>query len=527
MAMYYVIFVGRVPGVYETWEEIHPQVSGFRGVVYRRVNSRAEADLLFAAFVEKERHVQGGVALEVEEAPPVVEVEKAEDVEDLGGIAVRDVHGWIFCLVLACVGVQTHIDSAYKLYLNPTIEASAIPAIEVSCRTMFDQVNATFQKGMVEHTAAAHRQFESSPSQLVLALRDTINSTSSMTQTLTGELADGQRKLLALAIAKANSNAVNPLVKQLSNGPLGGLHDMVEVPLDPTKELSRLIAESKYEEAFMAALQRSDVSIVSWLCSQEIFYSFWFPLDMIKRRPQYMSNSRTFFIHVDENNELSLDNIIAASGAGASTTVATNQLLVISDNQIIGWEQLNEIAIGTANGIAYLHEECEQRIIHYDIKPGNILLDINFSPKVADFGLAKLCNRDNSYMIMTGCKGTLGYAALELWMPYPVTHKCDVYSFEILLFEIIGRRRHHDDSLNQSQEWLPRWVWEKFEKRELDKMMELYGIEEKNREKAERMSMVALWCVQYLPEARPLMSTVVKMLEGGLEISSPSNPFDI
>ncbi|KAF6171104.1 hypothetical protein GIB67_020583 [Kingdonia uniflora] len=170
---------------------------------------------------------------------------------------------------------------------------------------------------------------------------------------------------------------------------------------------------------------------------------------------QYISNLRTFFIH-DENNELSLDNIIAASNAGASTTAATNQLLVISENQIIGWEQLNEISIGTAKGIAYLHKEY--------------------------FGLAKLCNRDSSHMIMAGCKGTLGYAVLELWMPYPVTHKCDIYNFEILLFEIIGRRRHHDDSLNQSQEWLPRWVWEKFEKRELDDMMELYGIGEKNIE---------------------------------------------
>ncbi|KAF6143700.1 hypothetical protein GIB67_021710 [Kingdonia uniflora] len=105
MARYYVVFVGRVPGVYETWEETHPQVSGFRGAVHRRVNSRAEADRLFAAFIEKERHVQGGVALEEEEAPPVVEVEEAEDVEDLGGMAVRDVYGWIFCVVLACVGV--------------------------------------------------------------------------------------------------------------------------------------------------------------------------------------------------------------------------------------------------------------------------------------------------------------------------------------------------------------------------------------------------------------------------------------
>lgn len=82
---------------------------------------------------------------------------------------------------------------------------------------------------------------------------------------LSGEFADGQRKLLALA---ANSKVVNPLVTQLSNGPLGGLHDKIEAPWDPTTEISRLISEHKYEEAFNIALQRSDVSIVSWLCSQ-------------------------------------------------------------------------------------------------------------------------------------------------------------------------------------------------------------------------------------------------------------------
>ncbi|MED6206151.1 hypothetical protein PIB30_024314 [Stylosanthes scabra] len=103
------------------------------------------------------------------------------------------------------------------------------------------------------------------------------------------------------------------------------------------------------------------------------------------------------------------------------------------------FEKLHEIAVGTARGIAYLHEECQQRIIHYDIKPGNILLDMNFNPKVADFGLAKLCNRDNTHITMTGGRGTPGYAAPELWMPFPVTHKCDVYSFGMLLFEIIGK----------------------------------------------------------------------------------------
>nr|KYP50885.1 putative receptor-like protein kinase At5g39020 family [Cajanus cajan] len=112
-----------------------------------------------------------------------------------------------------------------------------------------------------------------------------------------------------------------------------------------------------------------------------------------------------------------------------------------------------------------------------------------------------------------------------MWKPYPVTHKCDVYSFGILLFEIIGRRRHFDDNCNESQQWFPKWTWNKFENNELSVMLSLCGIEEKDKEKAERMSKVALWCVQYSPNDRPLMSTVVKMLEGEIEISPPPFPF--
>ncbi|PIN02422.1 WD40 repeat nuclear protein [Handroanthus impetiginosus] len=163
---------------------------------------------------------------------------------------------------------QTSGKQALQETLKSSLEVSVIPAFEMTCRAMFEQVDATFQKGMVEHTAAAKQQFETSHSPLAIALRDAINSASSMTQTLSSEILDGQRKLLTFAAVGANSKGANPLVSQLSNGPLGGLHEKLEVPLDPTKELSRLIADRKYEEAFTGALQRSDVTIVSWLCSQ-------------------------------------------------------------------------------------------------------------------------------------------------------------------------------------------------------------------------------------------------------------------
>ncbi|XP_057433482.1 rust resistance kinase Lr10-like isoform X2 [Lotus japonicus] len=198
---------------------------------------------------------------------------------------------------------------------------------------------------------------------------------------------------------------------------------------------------------------------------------------------------------------------------------------LFQENTILGYEKLHEIAVGTARGIAYLHEECQQRIIHYDIKPANILLDKNFNPKIADFGLAKLCNKENTHITMTGGRGTPGYAAPELWVPFSVTHKCDVYSFGMLLFEIIGTRRNIDVNLCERQEWFPMWAWKKFDAGQVGELMIVCGIEEKNKEIAERMVKVALLCVQYRPEARPIMSVVVKMLEGSDEIPNPLNPF--
>ncbi|XP_068652771.1 rust resistance kinase Lr10-like [Aristolochia californica] len=198
---------------------------------------------------------------------------------------------------------------------------------------------------------------------------------------------------------------------------------------------------------------------------------------------------------------------------------------LFTENRVIRWEELHRIAIGTAKGLAYLHEDCQQKIIHYDIKPGNVLLDVNFIPKVADFGLAKLRNRESSYVTLTGARGTPGYAAPELWFPSPITEKCDVYSFGMMLFEIIGRRRNLHVENDEEVEWFPRWVWEKFNQDRLDEVVMVSGIEEKCNETAKRAVLVALWCVQYTPDARPPMSSVVKMLEGGVRILGPPDPF--
>nr|AAM91544.1 unknown protein [Arabidopsis thaliana] len=163
---------------------------------------------------------------------------------------------------------QTSGKQALQEGLRSSVESSVIPSFEKACKAMFDQIDSAFQKGIAEHTNAAQQRFDSGHSQLAHTLKESITSASSVAQALSRELAETQRNLLALAAAGANSGGSNSLVTQLSGGPLGALLEKVEAPMDPTTELSRLISERKYEESFTSALQRSDVSIVSWLCSQ-------------------------------------------------------------------------------------------------------------------------------------------------------------------------------------------------------------------------------------------------------------------
>ncbi|CAO2201050.1 unnamed protein product [Urochloa humidicola] len=207
------------------------------------------------------------------------------------------------------------------------------------------------------------------------------------------------------------------------------------------------------------------------------------------------------------------------------------------DKGYLGFDKLYDVAVGTAKAIRYLHDDCERRIIHYDIKPGNVLLDEAFRPKVADFGLARLCERERTHVTATGGRGTPGYAAPELWMAAPATSKCDVYSYGMLLFEILGRRRNYvgseggeseeGESIAGDERWYPRWAWRRMERGETEALAaRALASGKEGRRKVERMCAVALWCVQYRPEDRPAMSAVVRMLEGDDDVAAPAvSPF--
>ncbi|KAK8958735.1 G-type lectin S-receptor-like serine/threonine-protein kinase [Platanthera guangdongensis] len=149
-------------------------------------------------------------------------------------------------------------------------------------------------------------------------------------------------------------------------------------------------------------------------------------------------------------------------------------------NKFLEWRTRMEIAVSIAQGIAYFHEQCKNRIIHCDIKSENILLDENFRPKVSDFGLAKLMSREHSHII-TMVRGTRGYLAPKWVSNWPITVKADVYSYGMVLLEIIGGRRNLDVSLDEDQFFYPRLAFKEMTKetpmRAVDKRLKEETIE--------------------------------------------------
>ena len=197
------------------------------------------------------------------------------------------------------------------------------------------------------------------------------------------------------------------------------------------------------------------------------------------------------------------------------------------DASILSWERLQDIALGIAQGIEYLHQGCDQRILHFDIKPHNILLDDNFTPKISDFGLAKLCSKDQSAVSMTTARGTLGYIAPEVFSRNfgNVSYKSDVYSFGMVLLEMVGGRKTVDDKIeNSNQINFPEWVYNSLENgEELRIRIEKEG----DAQISKKLTIVGLWCIQWHPVDRPSMNAVVQMLEGaGDTLTMPPSPFN-
>ncbi|KAL9669527.1 hypothetical protein QQ045_007074 [Rhodiola kirilowii] len=192
----------------------------------------------------------------------------------------------------------------------------------------------------------------------------------------------------------------------------------------------------------------------------------------------------------------------------------------------LSYELMFEISLGVARGIDYLHRGCDMQILHFDIKPHNVLLDENFVPKVADFGLAKLYPVDRNTVNLTAVRGTMGYIAPELFYKNlgGVSFKADVFSFGMMLMEMAsGKNNLKAFAGNGDQVYFPTWVYEQMQ----EGSEAMWGEDSTDMEKSTvmKMIMVALWCIQLKPIDRPSMDKVVEMLEGELRhIGMPPKP---
>ncbi|XP_061347104.1 probable receptor-like protein kinase At5g20050 [Gastrolobium bilobum] len=194
----------------------------------------------------------------------------------------------------------------------------------------------------------------------------------------------------------------------------------------------------------------------------------------------------------------------------------------------LSWIMRYRVAIDVAKGLAYLHHDCRSRILHLDIKPENILLDENYRALVSDFGLAKLIGKDES-QVMSTIRGTKGYLAPEWLLEQGVSDKTDIYSYGMVLLEIVGGKKNvsfvedEKDKSKRKCHYFPKIVNEKVREGKFmeivdHRLLESGGVDERE---VRTLVYVALWCVQERPRLRPSMAQVVDMLEGRLRVEVP------
>lgn len=185
------------------------------------------------------------------------------------------------------------------------------------------------------------------------------------------------------------------------------------------------------------------------------------------------------------------------------------------------WSMRLKIAMGSAKGLAYLHEDCHPKIIHRDIKTANILLDFNFEAKVADFGLAKLSS-DNYTHVSTRIMGTFGYLAPEYASSGKLTEKSDVFSFGVMLLELITGRRPVDTTNSYMEDSLVDWarplMMKAMEDRNFEELADPRLEKNFNNNEMHIMVACAAAAIRHSARRRPKMSQIVRALEGDVSL---------
>ncbi|CAK8536519.1 unnamed protein product [Lathyrus sativus] len=310
----------------------------------------------------------------------------------------------------------------------------------------------------------------------------------------------------------------------------------------------RMLATGKLLEGFMAEFEYKDLQIATKNFSEKLGGEGGFgsvfkgtltdsSVVVVKKLESVSKGEKKFRTKVSILGTMQHVNLVRLRGFCSEST--TKRFLVYdympnlsldfklfgnNNSEVLGWKTRYQIALGIARGLIYLHEKCEECIIHGDIKPENILLDADLSPKVSDFGLAKLIGRDFS-RILTSMSETRGYLAPEWFSRASITAKADVYSYGMMLFEVVSGRRNSDPSLDGEFIFFPALAAKVVNQGGsvltlLDPRLEGNA----DIEEVSQMIIVASWCVQENETQRPTMRQVVQILEGILDVNVPPIP---
>lgn len=188
------------------------------------------------------------------------------------------------------------------------------------------------------------------------------------------------------------------------------------------------------------------------------------------------------------------------------------------------WDFRYRVAVDVAKSLSYLHHDCRSRILHLDVKPENILLDENFRAVVTDFGLSKLMTKDVSKIFAT-FRGTEGYFAPEWLLEAGISEKSDIYSYGMVLLEIVGGRRNVRSVMEDGERkwsYFPKIVVGKLKEGKLMEVVdERLSAADVDERRVTILVNVALWCIQEKPKLRPNMARIVDMLEGRVNVDCP------
>ncbi|KAL6186982.1 hypothetical protein ACLB2K_043098 [Fragaria x ananassa] len=309
-----------------------------------------------------------------------------------------------------------------------------------------------------------------------------------------------------------------------------------------TKDFSNLIGRGGFGDVYRGEL--TDQRVVAVKCLKHVAggdAEFWAEVTIIARM-HHLNLVRLWGFCAEKGQRIlvyeyvpngSLDKYLFRPGRVSSTDQDSENGAPVdaAEKPILDWGIRYRIALGVARSIAYLHEECLEWVLHCDIKPENILLGDDFCPKISDFGLAKLKKKEDMVSI-SRMQGTRGYMAPEWVKMDQITPKADVYSFGMVLLELVSGVRNNEiqGSMIESEDWyFPRWAFDKVFKEMnvediLDRRIKHCYDSKAHYDTVNRMVKTAMWCLQDRPETRPSMGKVAKMLEGTVDITEPNKP---